>query len=151
MYRLNLDGLAWESPGAHPVDANLGLGEVLLANAPAAGAVCAPGAELGTIEGLTTRPVFGGPDHLSALGARLHGAAEALFTPVEGSRSSSPTTNASSATTSPRPSAESRNSSRTMAGPLSYRGFALLHMRHAAAVPLMPTSLPAAHPIDHRS
>jgi hypothetical protein len=89
VYRLDGDRLVFTRVGAHPADANLDAGETLLANVPGADVTCAPGAELGTAEGLTTRPVFAGPHHLSPLGARIHRAALRCFAahPFEGSLS----------------------------------------------------------------
>lgn len=84
VYRLGPGGwLGWSRPGAHPMDADLDVDEVLLANGPAPGVVCAPGAELGTVEGLTSRAIFDGASSLSPLGRGLHQAVAALFTPVE--------------------------------------------------------------------
>jgi hypothetical protein len=84
VYRLaHGDAFVWSRAGAHPMDANLDQGEVLLANAPTYGVVCLPGAELGTVEGLTTRPIFDGPSSLSTLGQRLRHAALALLTPCD--------------------------------------------------------------------
>jgi hypothetical protein len=50
--------LEWRRPGAIALDANLDQGEVLLANAALHGTTCAPGAEVATLEGLTSHPVF---------------------------------------------------------------------------------------------
>ena len=73
VYRLDDSGeLIWLRAGAHPTDGDLDKNEVLLANSPAAGVACAPGAELGTAEGVTTRPLFSAPAELSPLGAALH-------------------------------------------------------------------------------
>jgi hypothetical protein len=80
------EALVWLRSGAHPTDADLDRGEILLANVPAAGVVCAPGAELGTIEGVTTRPLFLGPAELSPLGRKLHRAVMARFPPCSGGR-----------------------------------------------------------------
>lgn len=84
VYRLDTGGaLVWLRPGATAFDADLDRREVLLANAPAAGVVCGPGAELGTVEGLTTTPVFDGPLSLSPLGYELHHAAMSWFTATD--------------------------------------------------------------------
>lgn len=75
--------LSWLREGAHPLDADLDVGEVLVANAPAPGVRCGPGAELGTAEGITSRPVFDSPHTLSPLGASIAEAAHASFVPYE--------------------------------------------------------------------
>lgn len=79
VYRFDAAGLSWLRPGAHPMDAALDRGEVLLANVPQAGVLCLPGAELGTVEGITSRPLFAGPSTLSPLGESLHAAVRRLF------------------------------------------------------------------------
>jgi hypothetical protein len=80
VYRLDTArSLVWLREGAHPTDADLDRCEILLANAPAVGVVCAPGAELGTVEGITSKPIFDGPASLSPLGRVLHRAATACF------------------------------------------------------------------------
>ena len=81
VYRLDGDRLSWLRAGAHPTDADLDAGEVLLANVPDADVVSGPGAELGTAEGITRRPVFAGPHHLSPLGAQVHQAVRRCFVP----------------------------------------------------------------------
>jgi hypothetical protein len=84
VYRLDTAGrLRWARPGAHPADADTDAGEVLLANLPAAGVVCRPGAELATVEGFTSgaaRP-FDGPSTLSPQLRRVISAVHGLFTP----------------------------------------------------------------------
>jgi hypothetical protein len=89
VYHFDGAALSWLRRGAHPVGADLDRGEVLLANMPQAGVVCLPGAELGTLEGTTSRPVFAGPSALSSLGASLHAAVRREFVrpPMEGDRS----------------------------------------------------------------
>lgn len=74
IYRLtSAQSLVWEKPGAHPAQANSDIGQVLLANTPAPGALCAPGAELATVEGVTTGNAspFAGPFALSDRGHLL--------------------------------------------------------------------------------
>ncbi|WP_202638925.1 ATP-grasp domain-containing protein [Bailinhaonella thermotolerans] len=83
VYRLEEDGrLHFVRPGAHPADAALDHGQVLLANLPAPDITCLPGAELCTIEGQArVRQPFDGPDSASELIQRVHAAVHALFTP----------------------------------------------------------------------
>jgi hypothetical protein len=50
--------LAWLRPGATPLDADFDQDEVLLANVATPGTLCTPGAELATVEGVTSQPVF---------------------------------------------------------------------------------------------
>ncbi|MEV0620277.1 ATP-grasp domain-containing protein [Nonomuraea sp. NPDC050404] len=69
--------------GAHPADADTDRHEVLMANLPGPDIVCHPGAEIATIEGVTSgqpRP-FDGPDSASALTRRVHTALHELFHP----------------------------------------------------------------------
>ncbi|WP_144128325.1 hypothetical protein [Catellatospora sichuanensis] len=87
VYRMDTAGrLTWLRPGAHPLDADTDRQEVLLANGPDHGVVCAPGAELGTAEGITSRPVFTGPADLTPLGQAIHRAALDHYTSCQPER-----------------------------------------------------------------
>ena len=71
IYRLTRSkSLVWEKPGAHPAQANSDAGQVLLANTPAPGTLCQTGAELATVEGITTGNAspFASPFELSDRG-----------------------------------------------------------------------------------
>ncbi|MGW4695411.1 hypothetical protein ACWEO1_23885 [Kitasatospora cineracea] len=83
VYRLHGGRLLWVRPGAHPADA--GHGEVLLANLPAPGTVCEPGAELGTAEGITTAAAapFASPHSLSKTGRALLAAFDRHLVPAD--------------------------------------------------------------------
>ena len=69
IYRLDSSGrLQWVRPGAHPALADADNGETLIAAAPDPGIICHPGAEIATLEGLTSGPgkPFAGPATASA-------------------------------------------------------------------------------------
>lgn len=85
IYRLEGERLTWERPGAHPTEADSDTGRVLIANAPAAGTTCPPGAEIGTVEGITTGPAspFAGPAELSPHGRTLLAAFDRLTNHTE--------------------------------------------------------------------
>ncbi|ROR42993.1 hypothetical protein [Kitasatospora cineracea] len=82
--------LRWVRPGAHPADA--GHGEVLLANLPAPGTVCEPGAELGTAEGITTAAdaPFASPHTLSKAGRALLAAFDRHLVPADRQEGTAP-------------------------------------------------------------
>lgn len=63
VYRFTGDGLRWARHGAHPADADADRGELLLAGIPGPDVTCHPGAEIATLEGVTTGPgrPFAGP------------------------------------------------------------------------------------------
>ncbi|MFI8265483.1 hypothetical protein [Streptomyces sp. NPDC085665] len=86
IYRLSRGRLTWEGPGAHPADADSDTGRVLIANAPAAGTTCPPGAELATAEGITigSASPFAGPSELSPHGRTLLAAFDRLTNHAEG-------------------------------------------------------------------
>ncbi|MEU1185767.1 hypothetical protein ABZ464_50805 [Streptomyces sp. NPDC005820] len=74
--------LTWVRPGTHPYQADADRSEVLLTSLPGQDVVCLPGAELGTVEGLTTGPgrPFAGPHQLSGPGRGLLDALAAHLT-----------------------------------------------------------------------
>ncbi|MBG0819049.1 hypothetical protein [Planomonospora sp. ID82291] len=84
VYRLDAAGrLEWVRAGAHPADADADRGEVLLAGLPAPDVICHPGAEIATVEGVTSgsaRP-FDGPDQASMLTLRTAAAVAESFLP----------------------------------------------------------------------
>ncbi|MYS81037.1 hypothetical protein [Embleya scabrispora] len=86
IYRLTPNGLQWDRPGANPIQADSDTGHVLLANVPRAGTISHPGAEMGTVEGITAGPAspFGGPHDLSPTGRVVLAAFDRLFTHTEG-------------------------------------------------------------------
>lgn len=71
--------LIWKGPAAHPLDAVLDVGNVLFANAPAPGALCHPDSELGTLEGVSSSPVYVRPNGLTDTGRTLVEAAYRLI------------------------------------------------------------------------
>lgn len=82
VYRLSHDDrLRWVRPGAHPADADTDNGEVLLANLPGPDIVCHPGAEIATVEGITSgaNQPFDGPARASTFITRVHTALHHLF------------------------------------------------------------------------
>ena len=83
IYRPAGGSLRWVGSGAHPGDA--GLGHVLLANLPAPGVVCLPGAEFGTAEAVTTADgaPFEGPHTLSPTGRALLAAFDQHLVPTD--------------------------------------------------------------------
>ncbi|MEV7215987.1 hypothetical protein AB0O31_23215 [Kitasatospora cineracea] len=90
VYRVDDGRLRWVRPGAHPADA--GHGEVLLANLPAPGTVCEPGAELGTAEGITTAATapFASPHTLSKTGRALLAAFDQHLIPADRQEGTAP-------------------------------------------------------------
>ncbi|WP_090945606.1 ATP-grasp domain-containing protein [Nonomuraea jiangxiensis] len=92
VYRLDLSNrLHRVRPGAHPADADTDSDEILLANLPGPDVLCHPGAEIATIEGLTSggRRPFIGPHSAAAFTLRVHTALHRLFRPcppAEGER-----------------------------------------------------------------
>jgi hypothetical protein len=85
VYRLEPAGcLRWVRHGAHPADADADHGELLVANAPGPDVICHPGAEIATLEGLTTGPgrPFTAPSEASAQTLQFATALNALFTPT---------------------------------------------------------------------
>ncbi|SDS49218.1 hypothetical protein SAMN05216371_0033 [Streptomyces sp. TLI_053] len=90
VYRVGGGRLRWVRSGAHPADA--GPGEVLLANLPAPGTVCEPGAELGTAEGIATvvDAPFAGPHTLSEAGRALLAAFDQYLVPADRKEGTAP-------------------------------------------------------------
>ncbi|MFJ4680850.1 hypothetical protein [Kitasatospora sp. NPDC088783] len=90
VYRVDDGRLRWVRPGAHPADA--GHGEVLLANLPAPGTLCEPGAELGTAEGITTAAAtpFASPHTLSKTGRALLAAFDQHLLPTDRKEGTAP-------------------------------------------------------------
>lgn len=85
VYRLGQDGrLHLVRGGAHPADADADHGEVLIASAPGPDVTCHPGAEIATLEGVTSGPgwPFAGPGTASDQAQRFAGALLGLFTPT---------------------------------------------------------------------
>jgi hypothetical protein len=85
VYRLGYDGrLRWVRAGAHPACADADHGELLIAGAPGPDVVCHPGAEIATLEGLTSGPgrPFTGPAIASAQTLRFAAALHDLFSLV---------------------------------------------------------------------
>jgi hypothetical protein len=85
VYRLDEAGrLHLVRGGAHPADADADRGEVLIASAPGPGVTCHPGAEIATMEGITSglgRP-FDDPGTASGQTLRFASALLDLFTPA---------------------------------------------------------------------
>ncbi|MGW6499302.1 hypothetical protein [Nonomuraea angiospora] len=84
VYQLGEDNLLrWMRPGAHPADADTDQHEVLLANLPTPDIVCHPGAEIATIEGITSgsNHPFDGPCTASPFTRRVFAALNNLFNP----------------------------------------------------------------------
>lgn len=85
VYRLDEAGwLDLVRGGAHPADADADRGEVLIASAPGPDVACHPGAEIATLEGVTSggsRP-FSGPGTASGQALRFASALLDLFVPV---------------------------------------------------------------------
>ncbi|MFJ1757511.1 hypothetical protein [Kitasatospora sp. NPDC088134] len=90
VYRVAEGRLWWVRPGAHSADA--GPGEVLLANLPAPGTLCEPGAELGTAEGITTAAdaPFASPHTLSQAGRALLAAFDRHLLPTDRQEGTAP-------------------------------------------------------------
>ncbi|MGW1768682.1 hypothetical protein ACWCQL_32160 [Streptomyces sp. NPDC002073] len=86
VYRLTGDRLTWDRPGAHPADADSDAGRVLIANAPRPGTACPRGAEVATVEGITSGAAspFAGPADLSPHGRTLLAAVDRLTHHTEG-------------------------------------------------------------------
>jgi D-alanine-D-alanine ligase-like ATP-grasp enzyme len=83
VYRLEAtEQLKWLHPAGCTYEANFDENEVLVANLPGAATLCLPGAELCTLEGLTTnRSIFDGPYSLSPYGEMLTRAIYKHFIP----------------------------------------------------------------------
>jgi hypothetical protein len=87
VYRLDQDGrLHLVRDGAHPADADADHGEILIASAPGPDVTCHPGAEIATLEGVTSGPgrPFSGPGTASSQALRFADALLGLFTPALG-------------------------------------------------------------------
>jgi hypothetical protein len=85
VYRLDEAGrLHLVRGGAHPADADADRGEVLIASAPGPDVACHPGAEIATLEGVTSGPgrPFAGPSTASGQALRFASALLDLFVPV---------------------------------------------------------------------
>lgn len=92
VYRLGEDGrLHLVRGGAHPADADADRGEVLIANAPGPDVTCHPGAEIATLEGVTSGPgrPFADPETASGQTLRFADAILGLFVPSPGEESCS--------------------------------------------------------------
>jgi hypothetical protein len=85
VYRLDeVDRLHLVRDGSHPADADADRGEILIVGAPGPDITCHPGAEIATLEGITSgqgRP-FAAPGTASAQTLRLANALLDLFVPV---------------------------------------------------------------------
>jgi hypothetical protein len=85
VYRLSEDGrLHLVRGGGHPADADADRGEVLIASAPGPDVTCHPGAEIATLEGITSgtgRP-FSGPGTASGQALRFASSLLSLFAPA---------------------------------------------------------------------
>lgn len=85
VYRLGEDGqLHLVRGGGHPADADADHGEALIASAPGPDVTCHPGAEIATLEGITSGPgrPFAGPGTASGQGLRFASALLGLFAPA---------------------------------------------------------------------
>jgi len=92
VYRLGQDGrLHLVRGGAHPADADADRGEVLIASAPGPDVTCHPGAEIATLEGVTSGPgrPFACPETASGQTLRFADALLGLFAPTPGEESRS--------------------------------------------------------------
>lgn len=86
IYRLDRAGrLRWVRRGAHPLDADIGQGEILLAGLPGPEVVCHPGADIAAFEGVTEGGMqpFHGPASVSPFTRRVLAAVCDLFLPHE--------------------------------------------------------------------
>jgi hypothetical protein len=63
--------LIWNRQGASAIEANLDEAEILLANAPSRFSLCAPNAEMGTIEGMSRQRIFSEKGGLTELGQKI--------------------------------------------------------------------------------
>ncbi|WP_157382739.1 hypothetical protein [Nonomuraea coxensis] len=84
VYRLGRDGRArWVRRAAHPAQARCDDGEFLLADLPGPGIACHPGADLGTLEGVTGggTPPFHGPASVSPFTRGILSAVSGLLVP----------------------------------------------------------------------
>ena len=93
VYRLGKPGrLHLVRAGAHPADADADLGEILIASAPGPDITCDPGAEIATLEGVTSGPgrPFAGPGTASAQALRFATAFRDLFIPVPDAQETRP-------------------------------------------------------------
>jgi hypothetical protein len=87
VYRLGEYGrLDLARGGAHPADADVDCGEVLIASAPGPDVTCHPSAEIATLEGVTSGPgwPFDGPGTASGQALRFARALLGLFVPLPG-------------------------------------------------------------------
>ena len=73
IYKISTDtgNLIWLRDGASAEQAKLSAGEILLANIPSNNVLCAAGAELGTIEGMTKEKLFSETGGLTPLGKKV--------------------------------------------------------------------------------
>ncbi|MCK2219385.1 hypothetical protein MF672_037150 [Actinomadura sp. ATCC 31491] len=86
VYRLDRDGRArWVRRAAHPSQAPADEGEFLLADLPGPDVACHPGADLGTLEGVTGGgvPPFHGPASVSPFTRKVLAAVGGLLVPWE--------------------------------------------------------------------
>jgi hypothetical protein len=93
VYRLGQDGrLHLVRGGAHPTDADADHGEILIASAPGPDVTCHPGAEIATLEGVTSGPgrPFTGSGTASDLALRFADALLGLFLPASGGQEARP-------------------------------------------------------------
>lgn len=93
VYRLDAHGrLRLARRGAHPAAADADCGELLIANTPGPDVTCWPGAEIATLEGITSGPgrPFSGPNTAAEHTLRFAAALRALFTPVPGMKETTP-------------------------------------------------------------
>jgi hypothetical protein len=92
VYRLDQGGrLHLVRGSAHPADADADHGEVLIASAPGPDVTCHPGAEIATLEGVTSGPgrPFADPGTASGQTLGFANALLGLFTPAPGEEASS--------------------------------------------------------------